>query len=365
MRLFLSTSCLMLALVLGVSARAEVLIGAAGPITGQLAWIGEQLQRGAETAVADVNAGGGVLGQQVEIIIADDFCDPEQAAAAAQKLVGDGVVFVVGHMCSESSIPASKVYEAAGILQISPASTNPTLTEQGYANVFRVIGRDDAQGMVAGNYLADHWADKSIGILHDGTTYGKGLAEETKAQLNKRGLTEAIYQAYTPEKDDYSVELDALQAADVAVLYLGGRHRAAALLARGARDRGYSLQLVSGDTTSTEEFGLIAGLAADGTLFTFGADPRQKAEAASVVEQFRAESFEPAGYTLLSYAAVQAWALAVEKAGSLAPPAVITSLRSNQFDTILGRIDFDEKGDVTEQSWVWYVWRGGEYVTLE
>jgi branched-chain amino acid transport system substrate-binding protein len=365
MRRIITLVIIALAAAFSCPARAEILIGAAGPITGQLAWIGEQMQRGAEMAVADVNAAGGVLGQQVQLITADDFCIPEQAVAAAQKLISDGIVFVVGHMCSESSIPASKVYEAARILQISPASTNPTLTEQGYANVFRVIGRDDAQGVVAGNYLADHWAEKNIGILHDGTTYGKGLAEETKRQLNKRGVSEVIYEAYDPEKDDYSAEIDALQAAAVAVLYLGGRHHAAALMARGARDRGYSLQLVSGDTTSTEEFGLIAGPAADGTLFTFGADPRQNVEAASVVERFRAESFEPAGYTLLSYAAVQAWAQAVEKAGSLEPQAVITSLRSNQFDTVLGRIDFDQKGDLTVQSWKWYVWRGGEYMPLE
>ena len=159
--------CRLIALAFGVCimmfsfpAGAEIMIGAGGPITGQLAWIGEQMQRGAEMAVVDINAAGGVLGQQVLLITADDFCDPKQAVAAAQKLVSDGVVFVVGHMCSESSIPASKLYEAAGILQISPASTNPMLTEQGYANVFRVIGRDDAQGIVAGNYLADHWNDK-------------------------------------------------------------------------------------------------------------------------------------------------------------------------------------------------------------
>ena len=185
-----------LAAVIIYSARAEVLIGVAGPMTGKLAWIGEQVQRGAEMAVADINAAGGVLGQQVRLITVDDFCDPEQAVAAAQKLVADGVVLVVGHYCSGASIPASKVYEAAGVLQISPGSTNPLLTEQGRANVFRVIGRDDAQGIVAGNYLADHWGDKKIAILHDGTTYGKGLADETKKQLNKRGVTEAIYEAY-------------------------------------------------------------------------------------------------------------------------------------------------------------------------
>ncbi len=175
--------------VVSYPARAEVLIGVAGPMTGKDAWPAEQMQRGAEQAVADINAAGGVLGQQVRLIAADDACDPEQAVVAARKLIDEGAIFVAGHYCSGASIPASKVYEEAGVLQITPASTNPLLTEQGRANVFRVIGRDDVQGTVAGNYLGDHWGDKKIAILHDDTTYGKGLADVTKTQLNKRGVT--------------------------------------------------------------------------------------------------------------------------------------------------------------------------------
>ncbi|MBW9064940.1 branched-chain amino acid ABC transporter substrate-binding protein [Rhizobium herbae] len=353
-----------LAAMVVYSAHAEVLVGVSAAMTGRLAWIGEQGQRGAEMAVGDLNAMGGVLGQQVRLITVDDFCDPEQAVAAAEKLVADGVVLVVGHYCSGASIPASKVYEAANVLQISPGSTNPLLTEQGRANVFRVIGRDDAQGIVAGNYLADHWGDKKIAILHDGTTYGKGLADETKKQLNKRGVAEAIYRAYEPAKSDYSEEIAALKAAEVAVAYVGGYHAEVALIVRGARDHGDTIQLISGDALATEEFALIAGPAAEGTLFTFSADPRRNPEAAAVVERFRAENFEPAGYTLLSYGAVQAWAQAVKNAGSLELPAVIASLRNHQFDTVLGRIAFDDKGDLTVQRWVWYIWKGGEYVPL-
>ena len=369
MRRLITAASVALALGLAAAfsgpARGEVLIGVSAAMTGRLAWIGEQGQRGAEMAVADINAAGGVLGQQVGLISVDDFCDPEQAVAAAQKLVADGTVLVVGHYCSGSSIPASKVYEAAGVLQISPGSTNPLLTEQGRANVFRVIGRDDAQGIVAGNYLADHWGDKKIAILHDNSTYGKGLADETRKQLSKRGVTEAVYDAYTPGKNDYSSEIAALQAAGIAVLYVGGYHAEIALIVRAARDRGYTAQLVSGDALATEEFALIAGPAAEGTLFTFSADPRRNAEAAAVVERFRAENFEPAGYTLLSYAAVQVWAQAVEKAGILDLTAVIATLRGQEFGTVLGPIDFDDKGDLTSQSWVWYVWRGGEYVPVE
>jgi branched-chain amino acid transport system substrate-binding protein len=275
------------------------------------------------------------------------------------------VVRVVGHYGSGASIPASKVYEAAGVLQISPGSTNPLLTEQGRANVFRVIGRDDAQGVVAGNYLADHWGNKKIAILHDGTTYGRGLADETKKQLNKRGVTDTIYEAYSPAKNDYSVEIAALKDAKVAVVYVGGYHAEVALMVRASHDQGYAVQFISGDALATEEFALIAGPAAEGTLFTFSADARRTPEAAPVVERFRAENFEPAGYTLLSYGAVQAWAQALKEAGSLEVREVIASLRGHSFDTVLGRIDFDDKGDLTVQSWVWYIWKGGEYVPLE
>ena len=366
MRRLAAVVVVMLAAALGGPARADVLIGVAGPITGGLAWFGEQLERGAAQAVADINAAGGLLGEQVELITVDDYCDPGQAIAAAKKLVSDGVIFVVGHYCSAASIPASEIYHAAGVLQITPSSSNPMLTELGRANVFRIQNRDDAVGMAIGNYLADHWPDDNIAILHDNTAFGKYIAEEAKKQLNHRGLTEAIYQAYVPGRADYGAEVDALQAADVAVAFIGGYHPEIGLMARLARDRGYPVQLMAGTNLGTEEFSLIAGPAAEGTIFTDHADPRRRAEAAPVAERFRASGFEPEGDTLYAYAAVQAWAQAAEKAGSLELPAMIASLREHQFDTVLGPIDFDEKGDLTVQSPAWYVWHAdGTYVPLE
>jgi branched-chain amino acid transport system substrate-binding protein len=317
-------------------------------------------------AVADLNAAGGVLGEQVQLITVDDFCDPEQAVAAAKKLVSDGVIFVAGHYCSGASIPASEIYEAAGVLQISPASTNPMLTELGRANVFRVNFRDDAAGIVVGNYLADHWFDKKIAILHDDTVFGRGVAEEAKKNLNRRGVTEAIYQAYVPGRHNYAAEINELQAADIAVAFIGGYHTEIALIARAAGDRGYPIQLVAGLGLTSEDFGLIAGPAAEGTLFLDVPDPRGRAEAAPVVERFRASGFEPEGYTLLAYGAVQAWAQAAEKSGSLKLQVMIASLRQYRFDTVLGTISFDEKGDLTVQRPVLYVWHAdGAYVPLE
>ena len=364
MRSFLYAGVLSIAAI--VSAQAEVLIGVAGPMTGANAWPGEQMQRGAELAVADINAAGGVLGKEVRLLTADDFCDPDQAVAAARKLVSEGVIFVAGHYCSGASIPASKIYEDAGVLMISPASSNPTLTEQGRANVFRVIIRDDADGIMDGNYLADHWRGEEIAILHDNSVFGKGLADATRDQLHKRGITEAIYKAFEPGKSDYSAEIGELQSAKIAVLYVGGYQTEMGLLIRAARDRGDNVQLVTGSgVLATEEYGLIAGPAAEGTLFTSFPDPRLNPNAATVIERFRADGFDPEGYTLLTYGAIQAWAQAVEKAGTVGLQPVVRSLHENQFSTVLGPIAFDAKGDITTQSPVWYVWKGGTYVPVE
>jgi branched-chain amino acid transport system substrate-binding protein len=243
-------------------------------------------------------------------------------------------------------------------------ATNPILTELGRANVFRLAHRDDATAIAAGNYLADHWTGKNIAILHDDTRFGRSLAELTKEQLNRRGLTEAIYQIYVPGKVNYGAEIDQLQAADIAVAFIGGYHTEIALMAREARDRGYAVQWVA-TTLGTEEFGLIAGAAADGALFIDQPDPRRNAEAAPVVERFRASGYEPEHFTLYAYGAVQVWAQAAEKAGSLELQAMIAAMREHQFGTVLGPIDFDDKGDIIGLPPVWLIWRGGNYMPME
>jgi len=346
------------------SVRAEILIATAAPIAGQYSWMGEQYRQGTQRAVADLNAKGGVLGQKVDLVVGDDGCDAEQAVAVAKNLVSQGVIFVAGHFCSGASIPASKIYEAERVLMISPSSTNPKLTEEGGDNVFRVAGRDDQQGQVAGNYLADNWHDKKIAILHDGTAYGKGLAYETKKQLNKRGIVEAVYEAYSPGERDYSNLMSKLRAANVDVFYVGGYSTEAALMLRQARDAGSRIQLISGDAIATDEFWLITGAAGEGTLMTFFPDPRNFPEAQKVVANFRDDGYEPEGYTLYAYATVQVWAQAAEKTGSLDLDKIIETMRENEFDTVLGRIRFDEKGDVKGSRFVWYVWKSGKYVLL-
>ncbi len=343
------------------SAKADIAIAVAGPMTGQYATFGEQFRHGAKMAVADINAAGGVLGQKLKLIIEDDACDPKQAVAVANKLVSDSVAFVAGHFCSGSSIPASQVYTEEDILQISPASTNPKLTEEGGDNVFRTCGRDDQQGAVAGNFLADRFAGKKIAILHDKTAYGKGLADETKKQLNRRGVKVAMYEAYTAGEKDYSALVSKMKAAGIGVFYLGGYHTEAGLMIRQARQQGFGAQLVSGDALVTDEFWKITGPAGEGTLMTFSPDPRKKPSAAPVVKKFRDAGYNPEGYTLYTYGAIQAWAMAVEKASSTDTGKVIAALRESKFDTVLGNIGFDMKGDVTAPGYVFYEWKDGTY----
>ncbi len=343
------------------AAKADITIATAGPMTGQYASFGQQMKAGAEQAVADINAAGGVLGQKLVLEIGDDACDPKQAVAVANQMVNKGVVFMAGHFCSGSSIPASQVYEEEGILQISPASTNPKLTEEGGDNVFRVCGRDDQQGQVAGKFLHDKFGGKNIAIVHDKTAYGKGLADETKKNLNANGTTEKLYEAYTAGEKDYTALVSKMKGAGVDVVYVGGYHTEAGLIVRQSREQGYNVQLVSGDALVTDEYWKITGKAGEGTLMTFSPDPRKNPAAAGVVKKFRAGNYEPEGYTLYTYGAIQAWADAVTKAKSTNWKKVADTLRKGKFDTVLGKIGFDKKGDVTAPGYVFYVWKDGKY----
>ena len=346
-------------------ARAEMLIATVGPMTGQYAKFGEQMKLGAEMAVKDINAAGGTLGEKLVLEVGDDACDPKQAVAVANQLVNKGVVFVAGHFCSGSSIPASDVYAEEGVLQISPASTNPQLTERGLDNVFRVCGRDDQQGQVAANYVVDNKIAEKIAILHDKTAYGKGLADEFRKQLHKRGMKEVMYEAITAGDKDFTALITKMKQLGVDLIYLGGYHTEAGLIVRQAREQGLDATLMSGDALVTDEFWQITGDAGQGTIMTFSPDPRKNPAAKEVVERFKAAGFDPEGYTLYTYAAIQVFDQAAEIAGSTDLDALIKALRENKFETVLGTIDFDEKGDVLGSNYVVYVWDKGQYHEVE
>ena len=350
-----------LSVALADIAAAQVRLGVGGPMTGGVAAFGAQLRQGVEQAVSDINAKGGILGQQIQLFVGDDRADPREGVSVANKFVADGVKFVVGHFNSGVTMPASEAYAENGILMISPSATNPKITERKLWNTFRTCGRDDQQGSFAGPWIAEHFKGKYAAIVDDKSAYGKGLADLTKEAMNKAGLTEVVHESITAGEQDYTALVSKLKAANVDVIYFGGYHPEAALIVKQAREQGLQAQLLSGDSLNTQEFATLAGPAGDGVMFTNAAEARNLPSAKTVVESFRKDGFEPEGYTLATYAAIQVWAQAVTKAGTTDAEKVAEALRGGSWDTVIGKLSFDAKGDLTSSTYVWYEFQGGKY----
>ncbi|KJC62408.1 ABC transporter [Bradyrhizobium sp. LTSPM299] len=344
----------------------DITIAVAGPMTGGESAFGRQMQNGAEQAVADINAAGGVLGKKLALQSNDDACDPKQARSIAEKIGSAKIPFVAGHFCSSSSIPASEAYADSNVLQITPASTNPLFTERNLWNVARVCGRDDQQGIIAANYIAKNFKGKNIAILNDKTTYGKGLADETKKSLNKAGITEKVNESYNKGDKDFNAIVSRLKNEKIDLVYVGGYHQESGLILRQMRDQGLQAVLMAGDALNDKEFASIAGPAAEGTLFTFGPDPRNKPTAKAIVEKFKAKSIDPEGYTLYTYAAIQVWTQAAAKAGTTDAKKVMATIKAGDWDTVLGKMGFDAKGDIKAIDYVVYKWDAkGNYIQID
>ncbi|MBV9637819.1 MAG: branched-chain amino acid ABC transporter substrate-binding protein [Methylobacteriaceae bacterium] len=360
-KVWLSSLVLAAGLGLAGAAHAQIKLGVAGPITGPNAAFGAQLKNGTEQAVEDINKAGGILGQQLSVEVGDDVSDPKQGVSVANKFVGDGVKFVVGHFNSGVTIPASEVYMDNGLLMITPSATNPKVTERNMWDVFRTCGRDDQQGAVAGHYIAEQLKGKKVAVLHDKTTYGKGLADETKKTMNSLGVTEVLYEGVNTGEKDYSAIVSKIKASGAEVVYWGGLHTEGGLIVRQMRDQGVQAVMMSGDGITSDEFATIGGPGVIGTLMTFPPDPRKRPEAQEVVKEFTAKNFNPEAYTLYSYAAVQIFKQAAEKAGSLDAKKMAEVMHSGMvFKTVIGDISYDKKGDITRPDYVLYVWKKGD-----
>ena len=345
-------------------AHADFDIAMVAPMTGSDASHGEQL-RDALQAVEDLNAAGGVLGQKLHLSVHDDVCDPKQAVAIANQLASAPPAVVVGHFCSGSSIPASDVYAEEGILMISPGSTNPKLTDAGRWNIFRICGRDDQQGALAGKDLIKLYPGKKIAIVDDRQTYSQGLADETRKGLNAGGVKEALDDTITPGEKDYSALVAKLKQAGIDVLYYAGYPVEAGALVRQMKEQGLTTVMVSGDAVVSRDFWAITGAAGEGTLMTFSPDPTHDPKNAGVVDRLKKSGRLTDGYPLFSYAAVQVWAEAATKAGSADPRKVADQLHALTFETTRGPVKFDAKGDVLGNNYVLYRWHDGGYRELD
>ncbi|PHX44758.1 amino acid ABC transporter substrate-binding protein, partial [Pseudomonas sp. NZIPFR-PS2] len=270
---------LAVAAALGVSTfvQADVKIGVAGPMTGANAAFGEQYMKGAQAAADVINKAGGINGEKIVLVAGDDACEPKQAVAVANRLADqDKVIGVVGHFCSSNTIPASEVYDEAGIIAITPGSTNPQVTERGLGAMFRMCGRDDQQGIVAGDYIVDVLKGKKVAVINDKDTYGKGLADATAAQLTKRGVKPVLEEGLTRGEKDFSALVTKIRSTGADVVYFGGLHPEAGPLVRQIREAGLKdVKFMSDDGVVTDELVATAGGAqyVDGVYMTFGADP--------------------------------------------------------------------------------------------
>ena len=350
------------AALMASTALADIQIATTGPITGQYAAFGEQMKRGAEMAVKDINAAGGVDGEKLDVSVGDDACDPEAGGGGRQpdgveghRVHGRAFLLVLVDPRFQGLCRGRHHPDHAGLDQ-------PGLHGAGLWNTHRTCGRDDAQGKVAGAFLAKTYGGKKVAVIHDKTAYGKGLADETKKAMNAAGLQEAMYEAYTAGEKDYTALVSKLKEAGIDVVYVGGYHTEGGLILRQMREQGLKAQMISGDAFNTEEFWSITGPAGEGMIFTFAPEPRNFPTAKKVVEEFKASGYDPEGYTLYTYAAVQMWAAAATALKTTDSHKIAEWLRAgNPVQTVLGEIKLDPKGDIIDAKYVFYKFHDGKY----
>ena len=343
----------------------EIRLGIAGPHTGAYAAFGKQLWRGSQKAAEDINKTGGINGKKIVLIKADEACEPKQAVSIANRLIDlEEVAAVVGHFCSSSTMPASEIYDDAAILMMTPASTNPMVTDRNMPTIMRNCGRDDQQGFVAAEFVVKKLKAKNVAIIHDKDTYGRGLADAMKAHMNKLGTKEVLYEGLTRGEKDFNALVTKIKARKVDVVYFGGLHTEAGPLIRQMREQGLTAKFISGDGIVSNDFIRAAGgnKFVKGVYMTFGADPRKLDAGKVVVEAFRKSGYEPEGYTLYAYATVQAITTAIKATGKTDGEVLANWLKSNGVNTVMGNKAWNEKGDLKVSDYVIYVWTGeGKY----
>lgn len=352
------------ALCCGVACKKKtdtVKIGVAGPITGDQSKMGMDFKNGVTLAVEEWNAKGGVLGKKIELLIGDDQHDPKQAVSVANKLVNDGVVGVIGHFNSSCSIPASDIYNRAGIPMISPGSTNPKLTDNGYKGVFRVCGRDDQQGKVGAEFAKNQLKLKRVAVIHDKTTYGQGLADEFKKALG--GGVEVVYYGGVVQGDkDFKSVLTSLRETNPELVFFGGIYPEAGLLVRQAKELGIKAPFMSGDGTIDPKFIEITGPeAAEGTYLTFSPDPNTIPTARDFIKNYTAKFGEIGPYSIYAYDAGNILLTAIKEANAGDGKSVIDKLHSLEFTGAVGKVKFDAKGDVTSAPYVVWITKAGKF----
>ncbi len=358
--------CLISILFLFCGSEKVIKIGVAGPMTGDQAKMGMDIYQGTLLAVEEWNSKGGVLGKKIKVIQVDDRHDPKEAVSVANKLVNERVVGVVGHLNSSCSIPASQIYHEFNVIQITPSSTNPQLTEQGYQNVFRVCGRDDQQGAVGAKFVLEKLKKSRVAVIHDKTTYGQGLADEfvRNIKIDKNAKVVA-YEGILQGDNDFTAVLTKIKQENPQLIYFGGVYPEAGLIVKQMRQLGMNIPFVSGDAVFDKKFLEIGGEATEGSYISFSPSVEDQPEAKHFLDSYRARFGDPGPYSVYAYDAANIILQGISNAGTTEGAKIAEAIHSLAYEGAMGRIQFDQKGDVLVAPYIFWVVKDGDFKPLE
>lgn len=347
------------------TAHAQVKIAMVIPATGPVTQYGDMVKEGVNTAVEQANAAGGINGKKIELVVVDDACEPKQGPVAANRVVNDKIHYVVGPVCSGAAIAAAPIYNNEGVVVVTPSATSPALTEgKNYHFIFRTIGRDDQQGPAAAKFIAEKLKPKKVAVLHDKQSYGQGIASSVRDDLKKAKIDVALFEGINAGDSDYSAVITKLKSAGVDFVYYGGYHPELGLLLRQAAEQGLKTRMMGPEGAGNPEINAIAGAAVEGMLLTLPADFSTNPKNAAIVKVFKDKKRDASGaFQLQSYAATQALIESIKAVGD-DPAKVAAHLRKTTFDTPIGALAWDAKGDLKSYDFVVYEWHKDGSKTL-
>ena len=343
------------------SARADVVIGIAGPMGGSFADVGRDIKAGVEIAVATANARGGIGGEKIRTVTVDDKCEAETSAAVANQLIGKGVRAVIGHACTAAALPAARVYAEGGVLFLSPAATNPRLTDE-KAGAFRLAIRSDREASAIADYLSARFKGKRVAFVHDGGVYGQGLVEQAAKLFADDGGAVAMTESFTPGEKSQNNLIGKIQDAAVSAVVLGALQADAAVIASEMRARGLDAALIGNEALALSEFKALAADAAEGTVFFLPLVDKSRPEAVNLILSLEERQLMPTDIIFTAHAAAEAAIAALGKGSDLADEAAF--LRKPGVSTVLGKVTFDGKGDWSGATYAPQVWHGDAFAPL-
>jgi len=351
----------------GIAFAADITIGVSGPYSGDLASYGIPSKRAAEIVAAKVNAAGGINGKNIKLVFEDDVCKPEVAANVAAKMVTSGVKVVLGHICSGATKAALPTYKDAGVLVISPSATNPALTQSGdYPNFFRTIASDDSQAMTEVDFAIAQGL-KKLAVIHDKGDYGKGLAEFAKKFIEESGKAKVVlFEGVTPGAVDYSAIVQKIKRSSADAVIYGGYHPEASKIVSQMKKKRIKIPFISDDGVKDDTFIKIAGKYAEGVYATGPKDNSNNPITKQAVAEHKQKYKEDKGaFFENAYAAMQVLVKAIEATGGEELAVLKKYMQSNDVETSVGKIRFDERGDALGVGFAMYQVQNGKYVEIK